>query len=532
MGPPNGYSLGSTWIGGPLTTDAWGAHRAPSPVQLVEHFKSIAYTCAVVNANAVSAVPLKLYIDSSRGGKPGDHTDPRDISDSQFRYLQRSGDITSSRAKVSDIREVRNHRFLTVLNNPDPNGDFDLTQFLKLISLGCDILGRSYFYPTVGVGGVYQYLWPLYSQYVYPIRTAATPVVQKYQYFDALIPADEILYFSHNMSLRDPYGAAYSPLYAAIEYARLEDKFVSVQEQLMAMGPRPNLMVSPKTPDMPFGPSEKDRYEQDFMRKHARSAQGGVLVLQTPVEVHPMTYSPTDLAGLKISEYDLQQICNCFDVPLEFMTSDTNLANQQAAKSKHVDRGVRPRCKSIASRLTRVIRQWDPRLFFAFDDPLILDRETEARVFDMEIKNGSLTINQANEHTGRPPVPWGDQPWLDQKLAQPDTLQKMHDASIAMSQAGAVGLEEGGGNPGLDYKDVKKDKSKAKKGGPPKGKSSNGGDRRTSDSGKSDDDSASRSLSHQAVPSLHGEDGRLTEDENRDPFGWSAWIAEPRSERP
>jgi hypothetical protein len=40
------------------------------------------------------------------------------------------------------------------------------------------------------------------------------------------------------------------------------------------------------------------------------------------------------------------------------------------------------------------------------------DDEKRAKIIDMKLKNGSLTINQANEEERWPAVPWGDEPWL------------------------------------------------------------------------------------------------------------------------
>jgi HK97 family phage portal protein len=491
---------------------------------LVESFKSIAYSCAARNADAVSAVPLKLYMDASNGKKPKDLSDPRDISLSKFRYLQRSGDVASNGTNVADVKEIRNHLFLDTLDNPDPNGDFDRTTFLKLICLYCDVIGQAYFYPEGPEGRPYTALWPLMSQYVLPIRTSNTPVVSQYQYYAATIYREQMIKFGHGVSLRDPYGANYSPLYAAIEYARLEDKFVSVQEQLLAMGPRPNMIATPKDAQNPPGRDEKERFEQDLNRKHARSAQGGILVTTGAWDFMPTAYSPTDLSGLRIAEYDWQAICAAFGVPYEFFTTDTNLANQQAAREKHAEHAVRPRCKSIASRLTWIIKQWDRRLFFAFDDPMRLDEEAQARVFDMKIKNGSMTINQANQETGLPPVPWGDAPWQNSMLAQPDMIEELTKAKIAASTLAAVGSKEGGGSAAVGNMDAKK----KSKGGDPKGKKPGGSAERNLRDGDDDDPGVGRGLRDQADPAVHGIEGLNAEDEDRDPFGWLQWSVDPR----
>lgn len=509
-GPPGGFSLGTTWLGGPQNTDAWGAKRAPAPSELIESFKSISFACANINGDAVSAVPLRLYADSSKDGKkPGERSNPKPITRTQFAYLRKTGHVQNNVRTADDIHEIRNYPFLDTLSRPDPNDDFDLAKLLKLICLTMDIIGRCYFYPEGPRGMPYRWFWPLFSQYMIPIRTAGSPVIKKYQYFNETLDRKEVVRFSHKLSLRDPYGAAFPPLYAAIEYVKLEDKFVSVQEQLMAMGPRPNLLASPKDPNMPVGDPERLRFEQDLNRKHARSAQGGVLVTTGAWDISPLSYSPTDLSGLKIAEYDLERICGCFDVPVEFFSTDTNLANQQAAEGKHAKRGVRPRCVTIANVLTSIVRQWDPRLFFAFDNAFPEDEERDAKVKDMKIRNGSLTWNQANVDGEFPPHPDGDEPWVPTNLAPLSKLKELHDAQIAASHATAAGKAQGGGNPALKASDKKKPKNGASKGTRNPGKS--GGSK-----------SRNGDVDSQDAIVLRGQG--LTEGENRSPFSWEAWA--------
>lgn len=525
-GPPGGTSLGTSWFGGPYTTDSWGAHRAPSPIELVEHFKSLAYCCAVRNADAVSAVPLRLYADATTGGDLNDFNDPRGISKRQFRAMKEDGRIPEGSSTVNNIRELRQHRFLNTLNNPEPNGDFDLASLLKLMCLYGDIIGPAYFYPEYDEAGVIQWLWPLFSQYVLPVRNAGSPVVSTYQYFGSILDRRDLIKFGQGTSIKDPYGTFFPPLYAAIEYCRLEDRFVSVQEQLLSMGPRPNLLATPKDPNMPPGADEKDRFERDLNRKHARGSQGGVLVTTGAWDIRPLTYSPTDLSGLTITHFNWQAACGAFGVPYEFFTTDTNLANQQAAKEKHADHGIRPRCKSIAGRLTKIVQKWDYRLFFAFDDPVRPDEETQARIIDMAVKNGVMTINQANEESGRPPVPWGEQPWLSKQLGQPDMLEKLNDAQIAASNAAAVGSKEGGGSPEVGYADVKKKKKPAKAGDGGKKKPDASGDRETRSADDDDDVRSGGGVLNQGDAAVHGVEGLNQEGEDGDPFGWLSWSVD------
>jgi hypothetical protein len=361
----------------------------------------------------------------------------------------------------------------------------------------------------------------LASQYMLPVFDGRSPIPSSYTYGDRVFKPEELICFRDSLSLRNSYGSSYSPLYAAVEYAKLEDKFVSIQEQLMAQGPRPNLLVTPSNPDLPPGNDEKLRFEQELNMKHARGAQGGVIVTNGAWDLKPLTLSPTDLTGLKIAEYDLERICGCFGNPITLYTSETNLANLQAAQKHHATYAVNPRCKSIADRLTQVVRQWDRRLFFAFDNALASDRELEARIFDMEIKNGSSTINQVNQETGKPPVPWGDEPWMQNTMAQPSAIKELNQATITASTLAAVGSKEGGGSAAVGNKDAKKAKGGSQKGGSDA--------RRNLGLGVDDPDGVARGLHDQADEAVLAVEGLTLEGEDGDPFAFLAWDEESPS---
>jgi phage portal protein BeeE len=519
-GPAGGYSFGTTFVGGPNYTDAWKSKRAPSPAELVEHFKSLVFSCVITNADAVSSVPLKLYMNVSDGRKPKDGLGSQEITKRQVEHL-RSTQYVGGSAGVSDIREVRDHPFLMALDQPDPQGILSRTQLLKLISMYCDTVGVAYVQPEGRVSAPYRWLWILASQYMLPVFDGSSPIPSSYNYGSRNFKPEELICFRTSLSLKNSYGSNYSPLYAAVEYAKLEDKFVSIQEQLMAQGPRPNLLVTPSNPDLPPGQDEKLRFEQDLNRKHARGAQGGVIVANGAWDVKPITYSPTDLTGLKIAEYDLERICACFGVPITLFLSETNLANLQAAEKLHAVRAVNPRCKAIADRLTQVVRQWDRRLFFAFDNAVAADRELEAKLFDMEIKNGSTTINQANQETGKPPVPWGDEPWFQNTMAQPSAIKELNQATITASTLAAVGSKEGGGSAAVGNKDAKKAKGGSQKGGSDA--------KRNLEPGYPDLPGVVRSLHDQADEAVLAVEGLTLEGEDGDPFAFLAWDEESRS---
>jgi phage portal protein BeeE len=408
-------AFGST--GGPVFGDAWQLRRAHTPARLVESFRQVVYACATLNASGVARVPLRLYATTGGGQlRPRAFAGPvlvrrRDRLDrlASLPYLARQ------MAAADSVDEITDHPLLDALDRPNPH--FDRPGLLAYLVLCLDVVGTAYVRPEGAAGLPPERLWPLQAHLVKPVSgPSAAPA--SYTYLGETIPADDLVRFRH-VSLREPYGGGYAPAAAAAGYAGLEDKWVSIQEQILGRGPAPQAMVGPSDPKMPFGKETRTRLEADMRRKHSGAAAGDVLIVDEAYTYTPLTYRPTDLSGLEIGKYNLERTANCFGTPLPFLTGDTNLANLQAAELQHGRHAVEPRCVLLAGVLTLWARQFDPRLFFAFDPAVQEDEEREAKVRDTKLKNGSLTINEARLEDGYEPVGWGDEPWLASTLRQP-----------------------------------------------------------------------------------------------------------------
>lgn len=435
--PPAYFGAQSTYLAGPLYLDAYGAKRSPAGYELVEQYKSIIYSCVQMNALGVSRVPLRLYNDASKGGRAKEVAGPRSVHRSQVCRLKRSGYLQRTTADDQDIEEITVHPLLDCLDHPDSEGYFSRSDLLSLIVAYCDVVGVAYLKMDPPAGRrPPSYLWIMQSQYVFDIKVPGTPLIDYYQYYGERYLPDDVLRFRITMGLRDPYGRGYSPTYAALQYAMLEDKYVSVQDQLLGQGPRPSLLVSAKDATMPFGESQRRRLEQDIERQHARGNAGRALVTDGSVDINPLTYSPTDLSGMQLSEYDLERVCNVFGIPVSYFTKDTNLANLQAAETQHAKTAIEPRCKAIAGIFTRLARRYDERLFFAFDDSSQEDKEQEARIIDMGLKSGRITINEANVDSPWEAKDWGDEPWMPGTLKQPEMLRQAHEQGMVAQKAG------------------------------------------------------------------------------------------------
>ena len=157
-GPP-GYGLGTAWAGGPLYADAFGAKRGPTPSQLIEGFKSVAFAAEEITIGALSALPLRLYSVSAAGQpKPRSYCEPRQVSRSELKRLNSLGYVKRSLNGVQDAHEVQAHPLIDTLNRPCIDPDTGLSYFDRPSWLGTlvryvDICGIAYVKPENINGG-------------------------------------------------------------------------------------------------------------------------------------------------------------------------------------------------------------------------------------------------------------------------------------------------------------------------------------------------------------------------------------------
>lgn len=442
--PPGGWSFGTGQYGGPNWSDRFRSRRAPGPVRLVENYDALIYALVARKRDAVSKVPIRLYVDGSRaqGGKPRSACDPIPVARSIARQHSRAGLV--SPGAVDQVYEVRNHRAIDLLDHPDPYGYFNRDKLLGLMVAQQDVIGSGILVPdgrgwdwrTGSIGpGPPEHLWVLYSQHALPIRGAGSPLIDYWQYFRDRLPFESVVWFRQSISLKDCYASAFPPAYAGEMYADQEGKFIALYDQVLGIGPRPGMIASAKDPMMPPTDEQAKRLAHDTVRKHAAGNAGGLMVNPGAWEFTPMTYPPTDLGGKELAEYDRNNLCAIFGVPPTYFTTETNLANLEAADEYFARYGVEPMCRSIAGTLTDMVRRWDPRLYWAFDPIIAEDELQRAQVDKTYVDMGAVTINQLNEEKKYPAVPWGNEPMFNKNMVPYSMLIKQAEQGLEQGRA-------------------------------------------------------------------------------------------------
>lgn len=462
---PAGYGAGVAWTGGPLYADAFGAKRGPSPTQLVESFKQIAFACTEFNALGVAALPLRLYAASGQGApKPRSLAHPMAVPGQQKRrlmalpYVRRSFHLRD----VEDVHEITNHALLDTLDRPAVDAVTGLSYFDRASWIAThvrylDIVGITYVKPE-SFGGLGfpelveakappECLWPLQAQYVYPTRTTTTALIEYFRYFQESYRPAELMMIRLRPGLRDPYGSGYAAAQAAWQYSGLEDKEITMWDQLLGTGARPNAVLSPEDALTPLGDDERARVDREMNTWHSRGRAGRMAVFSIPMRLQPINYQGFDTGEMQQAVYNMERMCNCFGVPVSYMSSETNLANMQASRAFHAQFGIEPRAHCVAAALTDLARRYDSRLFFAFDAANPEDEEKRAKIIDMQVRNGQITWNQANADSPWPEFPEGDERFIPNNLATPEMLAQKHESGLKATEAKAAGSDRESGRP-------------------------------------------------------------------------------------
>ncbi len=411
---------GGQWSGTAFV-DAFKRNRNPTANELLAELKNTAWTCASINASVCASFPPRLYV-ATRPGEARPKCLTKALRPATEQRL-RSAPHLAQRTKTADrLEEVTDHPLLTLLRQVNPvHNAFDLWELTTLYQ---EVHGSAYWYLDLGPLGVPQGIWILPSQNVTPRREPDSPRLVDYYLYrtgthEQRFTPERIIHFRYP-DPRDPYTNGLSPLRACYEQVSLTSDFAAFKKAKFENHAVPDAVVSP---EQVIGEEERDRLEAQWNQRFRRGGSGRVVVAESGLKVQLLSHSMGDLAVLADMKATKEDICAAFHVPLAFLTSETNLANLQAAEHQHMAKAITPRLNRRDEKINeQLIPLYDPtgRLFVASEDPVPVNRELSAQERELNLKYGVVTINEVRGEQGLEPVPWGDVPWLPLQLARTD----------------------------------------------------------------------------------------------------------------
>ena len=415
-----GQWSGTSYVG------SWKRTREPSSNQLVGELKGAAWACISLNAATCASYKPSLYVVTQHN-QPHPKCKTKSLSDKQQTELRKRHNAPTKLKSAALVQEVTDHPILDLFHHPNPfmNGHdlWELTQTYM------EVLGKAFWYLAPGPLGTPTQIWVLPAQNMQPYRAddSDSPIDywtyrtgKRYQEFQL----NEVVFF-HYPDPRDPYTGGISPLRSAYEQVSLTSEFAATKSAIYENRGIPSAMV---TPDEAIGEEERVRLENEWNMKFRRGGAGKVVVTDSSMKLQLLNQSMGDLAALADMKVTKEDIANAFHVPIAFFTSNTNLANLQAAQAQHMAQAIGPRIERRDDKLNHCLMPlFDPsgRLFLASEDPAPLDQAANVMQLDCDMKYGIYSINEVRSGRGLPPVPWGDQPWLPTRWAPTNVPRAM-----------------------------------------------------------------------------------------------------------
>jgi HK97 family phage portal protein len=410
--------LGGQWTGTSYV-DSWKRTRNPTANELMAELKGVAWACASINAQVCATLPPALYVTTDEGQAPA-KCGTKTVNHKTLQKLKAR--FPNQTQKATRIEEVTDHPLLTLFSSPNPvHSGFDLWE---LTALYLEFQGRAYWYLEMDpVLGMPIQIWPLPSQNVTARRRAGSQqLIDYYEYQTGTkrqeFSPDDIVFFRYP-DPRDPYLCGISPLRACYEQVMLQSEFAATKAAMYENRGIPSALVSP---DEVIGEEERDRLEAQWNTKFRRGGSGRVVVAESGMKLQLLQQSLGDLAALADMKATKEDIANAFHVPLSYLTSQTNLANLQAAQQQHQALAIVPRlCRRDEKLNHQLVRLFDPsgRLFLASDIDGATSAEQTWQQSATDLKFGVVTINEIRSDRGLPAVPWGNTPYAPLTPGQP-----------------------------------------------------------------------------------------------------------------
>lgn len=385
--------------------------------------RSWMYAATRLNANQVSATPLRLYVRDRPGTKL---YRTRKVSRERKAYLL--GDLnhtpsTRTMSKLmdygSDFEEVTEvHPAADLLRKVNRwMGGFDL---IALTVTFADLTGNWYWYPVPGPMGPTE-VWVLPSQWT-EIIPSRTDFIAGYSF--GMNRADAIR-FTPDELLHGKYPNPGDPFYGlgVVEAGwgivrkmfAMETMDLATYENMA----RPDYLISVNTPVVKQ--AELDAFSDALKAKlQGVKKAGSFATMSGDVKVQPLAWPPKDIVGRDLT---IEEVSAVTGVPVTILrANDPNLASAQVGYASWKEMTILPKCRMIEDFLNQRLLPLfgiEDDACFAFDDPVPRNRTEDIAEAESKLRTGQRTLNEQRAIDGLPPY---DDPMADVPLVNNQPL--------------------------------------------------------------------------------------------------------------
>jgi len=377
----------------------------------VRSFSSWVYAAASINANAVAALPLRLYIRN--GGSRTKLWRTRRVENERKAYLLGDGRMRPSVAVMrkaaeigSDFEEVTDdHPLLRLLSvsNPWLNG-FDAT-VLRVVWQ--ELTGNAYLHVVTDPSmGVPSQLYPMPPQWT-RIIPSEERFVDGYVYgrsreSEVRFTPEEVIHFKRPNPRDLLYGMG--KLEAAWGVAAANTALHEMDLSTFKNQGRPDYLVSIKG-----AASEDDMavFEEQLKDKlQGTRKSGSFLIANQEIDLKPLQFPPKDITG---REAVVEEIAAVFGVPVSMLkANDPNLASAQTGFTSWREMTVLPLARMDEEILNqRLLPMFglEGDAILAYDNPVPSNRQQDLAERQAAVSGGWMTANEARQEQGLDALP-------------------------------------------------------------------------------------------------------------------------------
>jgi HK97 family phage portal protein len=372
---------------------------------LIERNKDWVYICANKNSLGVMKYPVQLYVARPNQDNPYS-VQQRNITALQKYNLETT--YGNHYTKSYFVDEITEHRFLDLLKKP--NDYLTYEEVIYLTTMGLDLDGNAYWYLVRDRLGLPKKIHVLPPQYM-TIGQRKNSENIEYLYNDGIyqyrIKPKNICHFK--------YPSYSNPNKGKAPISHLEQIFeihLNMNKYENAIFKNMGELSGIFTTEENINKNEFERIKKEIKENFYGIKNAGKAPLLTKgLKYTNVSNSPKEMSYHEGRKIVRDMIAAAYDVPIAMLTADNvNKANAEAAYRAYSRDSLLPRMKIIAAKLSNIAREFDTKLFCAFENP---DKEDRALLLEKQIKfviNGIKTRNEIRGEEGEKPIDGLDDP--------------------------------------------------------------------------------------------------------------------------
>lgn len=378
------------------STNAWqfffgvSSNKQYTPKQLLQYNTGYVYSCNNKIGQTIAKVPLKLFYK----GKTPKLSQHKAISRATRKFIE----VTTKQA-MDDVVEITTHPALTLTERINDRMNFSDMTYLVHGYLG--LIGNSYIYKERDENNTVVNLYPLQAEFVTVIMKQnpfGYGKIEKYKYCsndtDSGVDEKNAVYFKPEDIMHianfQPGNMLYGKgeLEACLSCAERAMYYDQVENYLNRNNARPDFLVVYKNG---LKEAEQKEIARMWYKKYGTPMNAGKpMITGGDVDVKQLGFSPRDMQYQLGRETTKKEICAVYGVPEALIDiNESNFASAKSAMNHFMEFTIHPKLSKYLNIINQqLISEYDPNLFFWYDDYTSIDAKEQADIDKVYIDSG------------------------------------------------------------------------------------------------------------------------------------------------